>query len=130
MIKTNVDRKLEHLGDAVLGLAARLIADQVHNDADPVKDYFKFATALATNSNLRTAGFQSGFEAELKIGKTFKDDGLPAAMIVARDILGRSKVFKAKMDEIAQAHLAVLHAREAVPTSGEGWKNNGHSDWT
>lgn len=95
MIETKVDRKIEHFGDAIVGLAARLLAEQHVSDKLPVSVYFTLSANLATNSNLRSAGFGSGFEAELHIGNVFKAQGTQAALDEAMAVLRRSKVYLA-----------------------------------
>lgn len=83
-------RQLEHLGDAIVNLAARAIAKDVA--LKPV--YFLCATHLATNQNLASAGFATGAQAEVEIGKRFVEKGLQAAFDYAVEIIKRSEHYE------------------------------------
>jgi len=83
-------RQLEHLGDAIVNLAARVVAKEIALSSV----YFLCATNLATNQNLASAGFTTGAQAEVEIGKRFMEKGLQAAFDYAVEIIKRSSHFK------------------------------------
>lgn len=82
----NEMRQLEHFGDAIVNLAARVIAREV---AQPTV-YFLCAAHFSSNKNLASAGYTSGAQAEVEIGKVFVANGLESAFACAVEIIKRS----------------------------------------
>lgn len=79
-------RQLEHFGDAIVNLAARVVAKEVALNSV----YFLCANHLASNQNLASAGFATGAQAEVEIGRRFVENGLQSAFDYAVEIIKRS----------------------------------------
>lgn len=90
-IKGYDTRQLEHLGDALVNLAARFIsAKEIGRPA-----YFLSAQNLSTNKNLASAGFVSGDAAEVQIGMSFAENGVEKAFLDAVDLIKKTQHYKA-----------------------------------
>lgn len=84
-------RQLEHFGDAIVNLAARIIsAKEVQRPS-----YFLSAENLASNRNLQSAGLGSGSETEVIVGTVFVESGIEKAFSDAIDIIKKTAHYKA-----------------------------------
>ena len=83
-------RQLEHFGDAIVNLASRKLAA----DKKERYHYFLSAQRLASNINLKTAGFVSGDAFEVAVGTVFVERGATAALKVAIKLLKQTEHYK------------------------------------
>lgn len=90
-IKSPIEmRQLEHFGDAIVNLAARVVAKEMSHPTV----YFLCAAHLASNKNLSSAGFTTGAQAEVEIGKDFIANGLDSAFKFAVEIIKRTSHYR------------------------------------
>lgn len=90
-------QQLEHIGDAVLNLAARLLAFEYFGNADSGKIYLTWSDALIANSNFSKTTIGARY-AEIQIGRICFQEGLESAVKAAVKFLKKTEVHR-KIEE-------------------------------
>lgn len=89
-------RQLEHFGDSVVGLAARMMVYDLCS-AD-LRMYFHYTGRLITNKNLGMGIASRGTTAEINIGRVWAEKGLEAAIQAAKDLLAETAAWKTLLE--------------------------------
>lgn len=86
-------KRLEHFGDAVILLAARLMSHEAYGYQQSI--YCAFATTLVSNQNLATyPGIRHPDQFEIIIGQELMNEGFEPALDKAKEMLRATKAFR------------------------------------
>lgn len=85
-------RILEGIGDRVVGISSAIIGfEKFKTDR---MGFYRIYTRLITNSNLESAGYQTGDAAEIELGCVFATEGPQAAIDAGVKLLKQTSVYK------------------------------------